>query len=124
MLWVRASMEENDGRASGKSVSSMVMVILLTSISLYVCHQQYSGADDFKPNQKEIILAILSTIEVLIISLYGIKLVGKVSISKVASIFSKTKDEDEESSTTNTATESTTVTANNQQATGATGIGQ
>ena len=95
LLFMKDSLCERDSsdgilKASGKSISALVLVILFVSISLYICRQGYVGAEDFKPNQKELLKVIIDTIQYLILFLYGIKLMGKAKVSAVASaIFGK-----------------------------------
>ena len=60
-LWIRCSAEENEGRASGKSLSMLALVITFISMAIYVCHQHYINGTDFQPNQTVIINNIISS---------------------------------------------------------------
>lgn len=73
ILWIKASLEESPGRASGKAIIAAMLSILFGYRYLYVL----LGHPIFTEQQENLIENGDSIVEVLIISLYGVKVIGK-----------------------------------------------
>lgn len=71
--WIKASLEETPGRASGKSIIAAILSISFVYAYIYALLLKHFSATDFSPNQKDILESFNSSIVWLIPLLYGIK---------------------------------------------------
>jgi hypothetical protein len=75
--WLRASMEETPGRASGKAISAFLLVLVYIVGFFYVLTYDKIWSKDFEQRQSDLIGTIMSAIVWMIIALYGVKAVAQ-----------------------------------------------
>lgn len=93
--WVSASFEENEGRASGKSISAFLLVILFVACTVYICFRPFWFDADIRENEYKILEVCVDGIVWIVIGLYSVKAVGK------SKFFSGNKDGTENGNNTN-----------------------